>query len=363
MLDTGQVALNSDALMWFRQGLAAASSNDFAQAVAHYNRVLELQSDCYEVWYERGLALERQGYYIEAIASYDRALSLSPPLDATCEIWHDRGNSYQYGMGDYAQAIFCYDQVAKLNPDHEASWQNRGNANLYGLGLSETALDCYNRALTINPSNELAWRNRGNALVELRRFNDAIASYDRALAIRPEDQVSWHARNLAAEKAGLGDRQPTTNPILSSSSYHDQTFVEGSSNSKPAFASHNAATDEAFSQGQPLLIVEDDWGRREIILELDQYILGRDPQSDICLHSQYVSRQHAVLTKVTKLEGECAYQITDGDPKGKASTNGLLINSHKCRMLELTAGDVIVFGPGARATYRFLPPTTPSNRF
>lgn len=358
MLDTGQLKLGREALALFRQGLAAAATSCYEQAVAFFNQVLELQANCHEVWYERGLALERLGNYTEAIASYDRALSLRPSEDAACEIWHDRGNALQYGLGDYTQAIACYERALKQCPKHGAIWQNRGNALLYGLSLPEEALFCYDQAITINPKNNLAWRNRGNSLAELRRYDEAIASYDQALAIRPDDQVSWHARSLAAEKTGVSDRQPTTNPAWYGSGFgSDQTFVEGDTDSDVIFTSQFTAAAEVTSLpvGQPLLVIEDDWGRREVILERDSYIVGRDANADICLHSQYVSRQHAVLVQKTTLDGCPTYELIDGSPDGKASTNGLLVNGKKCRTSELQAEDIVIFGPGVQVTYRLLP--------
>jgi tetratricopeptide (TPR) repeat protein len=342
--------------MWFRRGLAAASTNDFDRAIAAYNRVLDIQDDCYEVWYERGLALESQGDYVEAIASFDRAIHLNPGESAICEIWLNRGNAFQYGLGDYSQAMTCYDQVLRINPKHETSLQNRGNALLYGLSLPEEALEAYSRVLAINPDNHLAWRNRGNALAEMRRYDEAIASYDRALSLRPEDQIAWHARSLAAEKLGISDYQPTTHAAWYGTGFGEQTFVEEDTNSEINNAPGFIAIDEVSgsAQGTPLLILEDDWGRREIMLERDLYTLGRDPSSDISLHSQYVSRHHAVLTKVTCPNGRQTYQIKDGNLAGQPSRNGLLVNGQKCQTCTLQPEDEIVFGPRVRVLYRLL---------
>ena len=356
MLDTGQIALNREALMMFRQGLSAASSLHYEQAIAHYDRVLDIQTDCYEVWYERGLALESCGDYIEAIASYDRALSLRPKDASACEIWHERGNAFHYGIGDYTQALACYDQALKLAPDHEQVWHNRGSLLFYGMSLPEDAIACYDRTLAINPDYELCWRNRGNALAELRCYDAAIASYDRALALKPGDPVCWEARNLAVGKSGRPYHQPTTSPIYATD-YDEQTFVEGDTDSNIVFASAYGANGQIVRapQGQPLLVIEDDWGRREILLERDRYSIGRDPKSDICLHSQFVSRHHAVLLRVNHANEMVAYQITDGDLSGKPSTNGLMINGKKSRSLELQSEDAIVFGPKARAIFRMIP--------
>jgi tetratricopeptide (TPR) repeat protein len=357
MLDTGQLPLTGEALQRFRQGLAASAAEEYEQAIFHFDRVLKVRPDYYEAWYERGLALENCGDYSEAITSFDHAIALKPKADAICQIWHDRGNALQYGLGDYVKAIACYDRVLQIKPDHEMAWQNRGNALLYGLNVPEEALSCYNRALHINPDSHLGWRNRGNALVELGRYSEAIASYDRALSIKPDDEVSWQTRTLVSEKTGLSDRQPTTNPAWYGAGYGDPTFVERETDSKVTFSSEFALSRELppISQGQPFLTIEDDWGRREVLLEKDHYLIGRDPKNDICLHSQFASRQHAFLTRVLKDNGTFTYQITDGTPAGKRSTNGLLINGQKQPVCELQPEDVIVFGPRVRVIYRMCP--------
>lgn len=355
MLDTGQLPLTGDALAWFRQGLAAAAAEAYEQAVACYNKVLQTRPDFYEAWYERGLALESWGYYREAIASFDRALSLCRRKDSVSDIWHDRGNALQYGLGNYLDAISCYDQALELNPNHERVWHNRGNALLYGLSRPEDAIACYDRTLQINSENSLAWRNRGNALLEVRRYPEALASYDRALAINPEDEIAWHARTLASERSGLLEKLPTTNPAWYGLS--DPTFIEAQTDTKVTFSSDLSATSEieALPLGQPMLILQDDWGRREILLERDRYQIGRDSSNDIQLYSKFVSRQHAVLTRTTHDDGTCLYQLVDGNLDGKPSTNGLLVNGQKCRSCKLRSEDLIVFGPGVQATYRLAP--------
>jgi tetratricopeptide (TPR) repeat protein len=358
MLDTGQLPLTGEALQRFRQGLAAAGAAEYEQAIFHFDWVLESRPDFYEVWYERGLALENCGDYTGAIASFDRALALRPRLDATCQIWNDRGNALQYGLGDYAAAIACYDRVLHLKTDHEQAWQNRGNALLYGLNAPEESLSCYDRVLQINPDNYLGWRNRGNALVELQRYPQAIASYERALALKPDDEISWQARNLAMETGGLSDRQPTTNPVWSSAGYSEVTSVEGDGNF-PAPTTPFADTSLPLSPGMPHLVIDDDWGRRELPLGQPQYTIGRDPDCDICLHSRFASRRHAVLLRFDLPEGGFGYRIVDGDTGGNPSTNGLLVNGCRCQTWELQAGDAVVFGPRVQAIYRLAPSQLP----
>jgi len=103
-----------------------------------------------------------------------------------------------------------------------------------------------------------------------------------------------------------------------------------------------------------LLIIEDDKGRREFVLNSPIYSIGRDPKCDIRLISQFVSRRHATLVQLPNEDGGFYYRIVDGNLKGKPSANGLLINGRKLQAHNLQNEDEIVFGPQVRAIYYLL---------
>lgn len=358
MLDTGQLPLTGNALLLYQRGLGHAAAEEYEEAVVSYNGVLQARPDFYEVWYERGLALERLGSYTDAIASFDRALHLRPRNDVSAFIWCDRGNALQFGLGQYEEAITCYDRVLQINPNHPVAWLNRGNALLYGLARYEEAIASYNRTLHLKPDQAIAWRNRGNALVELKRYSDAISSYDQALALEPDDQIAWQARESARSQSGLNQKQPTTNPVWYGRGFADPTYVE--EDERETLVS-SVDIKNLISTSQPIFVIEDDAGRREITLHKKLYVVGRDPKSDLCLQSQFASRHHATLIQIPCDDGADAYQIIDGNLQGKRSTNGLVINGKKRQVWNLENGDVIVFGPKLRATYYAsgTPPTDP----
>ena len=113
--------------------------------------------------------------------------------------------------------------------------------------------------------------------------------------------------------------------------------------------------DNPASLQHHILAVEDRDGEREHRLGAPKYFIGRDIANDICLNSQFASRYHALLLRVPgKVEGDYYYRILDGDLEGKPSTNGLQVNGEKVKAHELRSGDVISFGPDAKAMYRVL---------
>jgi pSer/pThr/pTyr-binding forkhead associated (FHA) protein len=100
------------------------------------------------------------------------------------------------------------------------------------------------------------------------------------------------------------------------------------------------------------LIIEDDQGRREYILDASVYSIGRDPKCDIRVDSQFVSRRHATLVQLPGDDHSFHYRIVDGVPKGKPSSNGLLVNGRRLPACDLHDRDEIMLGPKIRAIYR-----------
>lgn len=110
--------------------------------------------------------------------------------------------------------------------------------------------------------------------------------------------------------------------------------------------------DQERQQVRHLLVIEDTQGRRSLLLEAATYSIGRDATNSIVLHSKLVSRQHAILLRVTAPEtATYSFRIIDGDLQGKRSTNGLIINGHRQYAHDLKHSDVIVFGGDVTAKY------------
>lgn len=102
-----------------------------------------------------------------------------------------------------------------------------------------------------------------------------------------------------------------------------------------------------------LLMIEDDEGSRELVLENSSYLIGKNADCDIQLSSSFVSRRHATLEQKQNPDGTFSYQIIDGY-KGKPSSNGILVNGRKVANHLLQTRDEIVFGPQVKIAYYLL---------
>lgn len=115
-----------------------------------------------------------------------------------------------------------------------------------------------------------------------------------------------------------------------------------------------------------ILVVEDDKGRRELLLKKNKYSIGRGQKCDIVIQSPFVSRHHATIMRIFDENGYAHYHIVDGDGKN-LSANGILVNGRKVNNLQLKTGDKVVFGPQVfviyhqsnRDVFATLPPDDP----
>ena len=351
MIDTGRVPLSTIELDLYRQGISAAATGSLIEAIECYDRLLAPRGDFWEAWYERGTVLEDLGRFADAIASYDKALTLEPRREALANLWLRRGNAYQYGLGEYDASLACYDRVLQLQPDQVQGWHHRGNALLYGYHQPESAVDCYRRALDIDSQLALTWRNQGNALMDMMRYSEAIVSYDHSLAISPNDEIAAQAKRQAQQELGLMVQTPETKPAWLAP---DWTEVQTPDDRDQSIDHHNPTPPDPsmVSAMAPSLLLEDESNCSFIQLVEDIYTIGRDLDNKICLRSQFSSRFHAVIRRLVTETGEVIFEIQDGSVKGKASTNGILVNGKSVTRAFLNHQDLIVFGPRARAIFR-----------
>ncbi|EDX73566.1 tetratricopeptide repeat domain protein [Coleofasciculus chthonoplastes PCC 7420] len=180
---------------WYNRGTALLNIGEYEEAIASFEKALQFKPDSYEAWLNRGLALAKLGEYEEAITFFDKAIQIKPD---SYEAWLNRGLALAK-LGEYEEAIASYDKAIQIKPDKHETWHNWGLV-LDDLGEYEEAIASYDKALQCKPDLHETWHNRGAALADLREYEKAIASYDKALQFKPDLHKTWHNRGKA-----LGD--------------------------------------------------------------------------------------------------------------------------------------------------------------
>jgi len=106
-------------------------------------------------------------------------------------------------------------------------------------------------------------------------------------------------------------------------------------------------------------------GRRpcSYILKGAAFAIGRDPSNAIRIVNRFVSRRHAYLVRVPTGSSRSGftYCLIDGNRKGAASTNGVVVNGRRIATHYLASGDVIRFGPEVTAYFFEVAPLRPTH--
>jgi len=142
--------------------------------------------------------LYQQGRYSEALAAYDRAIELNPDYPAAL---NNQGVAL-LALREPARALECFERAVGFQPAFAEALYNRANA-LTELKRIPEALAGYEKAIAVQPNNAKAFNNRGNALQELGRPLEALESYERALALSPSYADAWE--NKAILQCEFGD--------------------------------------------------------------------------------------------------------------------------------------------------------------
>lgn len=168
-----------------------------AEALVSFGKAIALTPRHAELYNNRGVALQDIGRLEDALADYDKAIELKPAYANA----HTNRGAILATLGRYYSALASCNQAIELTPDSTEAHNNRGVA-LQGMGRYDEALASYDQALTLTPDCVEAHSNRGAALRELARVDEALTSCDRAISLRPGYADAYHTRGVCLLNKG-----------------------------------------------------------------------------------------------------------------------------------------------------------------
>jgi tetratricopeptide (TPR) repeat protein len=190
----------ADSNTFFEEGERQYSLGNMKEAIAAYDKVIELEPGNSAAYNNRGVAKSTLGKRQEAIADYDRAIKID---SNNSDVYNNRGIT-KANLGKKQEAIADYDRAIKINPNNSNAYSGRGNAKS-DLGRNKEAIADYDRAIKLDPNNSNAYNVRGNAKSDLGRKKEAISDYDRAIKLDPNDSAAYYNRGNA--KSALGNKK------------------------------------------------------------------------------------------------------------------------------------------------------------
>lgn len=168
---------------YFKLGNALYNEGRFEEAIANYDKALELNPDYYQAWYNHGYILDEVGRQEEAIASYDKSIESKPDFQ---EAWHNRGLLLD-NLGHHEEALKSHDMALKLKPDDYETFYNRG-ISLHKLERYEQEIASYDKAIELKPDYANAWFNKACVYGFKGDADQTIENLAKAIELDPKNR-------------------------------------------------------------------------------------------------------------------------------------------------------------------------------
>ena len=117
--------VSSKAAIHLFKGKVQANKKAWNEAIAEYNKAIELNPKFAYAYNDRGLAHFDKGQYDQALSDFTKAIQLNPRFAGA---YINRGMAYDR-KGQYDQAISDYDKVIEMTPKFAGAYNNRAVAH------------------------------------------------------------------------------------------------------------------------------------------------------------------------------------------------------------------------------------------
>jgi tetratricopeptide (TPR) repeat protein len=167
--------IESEPAIHFFKGEAYVMKRQNDEAIAEYNKAIEINPRFVEAYNSRGAVYLKKFQFDLAISDFSKAIEINPK-DA--EAYHNRGTTYHVKF-QHDQAISDYSKVIEINPRSANAYDNRGAAYLFS-GQLDKAISDYNKAIEINPKDDHAYVMRGGVWRFKGDYNRACSDFQKA---------------------------------------------------------------------------------------------------------------------------------------------------------------------------------------
>ncbi len=219
------------ALAWLNQGIAQFQQANYREAVAAFDRAVDLNPQLALAWTYQGRVLAQGNLHTEALISYTQAVALDSgsaralvgqcaalnktrqyeDAGAACQQalqesdgdWWDLGPAEawaQYaqalaGQGQYEEALAATSRAVGIRPDYAAAWGDRGVVLWYLRRYGE-AIAATQQSIELDDTAARPWTNLGSILRSVGQHTDALAAYENALQRDANNPLIWANRSV-----------------------------------------------------------------------------------------------------------------------------------------------------------------------
>lgn len=180
LLGKASKLLSDDPSVHLNYGLVLEALERYDDAVASYEKTIELNPKAGQAYYSLALLLDHQGNTDRGIEVMHQALELEPDNPF---FNYDLGVLYAKKY-DFKNSALYSKRAAENEENFAEAYNNYGYA-LAHLGRHEEALAAVNKSLELKPDSAAALDSRGFALFGLKRYEEALEAYKQALKLDP----------------------------------------------------------------------------------------------------------------------------------------------------------------------------------
>ncbi len=117
------------------------------QTIAMLQQIVAQDPQNYEAWVRLGNTYFDSQQAHEAIEAYEKALAIQ---DGSPDVWTDLGVMHRRHKNPQ-QAVICFDEASRRDPQHVSSLFNKGFVLLADLNDKEGAIKAWEQVVAINP--------------------------------------------------------------------------------------------------------------------------------------------------------------------------------------------------------------------
>ena len=177
-----------------KQGRHEAARVPYQEAVAQYERAIELNPTVAEVINNLGWVRGELGQDEQAEKCFRKALEVNPKLASA----HNNLGRLYLKLNHSAEALAEYQKALDLEPNMTQAMANAGML-LAGTDRPQDALPYLYRAVELAPAWDVVHKYLGTSLAALGRHGEAMAQFREALRLRPDSpEVSRQIAYLLA---------------------------------------------------------------------------------------------------------------------------------------------------------------------
>jgi tetratricopeptide (TPR) repeat protein len=188
---------------YFRSASAHFRANEFVEALADYNKVIELEPTNADALFYRLMTLSQLDPRVEPISDWDRIIEVAPRHKLIDVIYRQRAN-YRARIGKFDESINDVNKALEFTPNDGSLYHLRSYSYMMKENL-EAAYADYKKSVELETRLQNPLLTRGYVYKMRREFERSVDDYNLALVWKPDDAIAFVNRGTAYLLMGKTD--------------------------------------------------------------------------------------------------------------------------------------------------------------